>query len=143
MDLVEVTHRVNEEDVRSVLAELAWKGPEHLADILRSFGGGPRLFASYRDGALVGVIGIELSAEGVGVIAQIAVAPASRHMGIGQAMINVAMRDLSLSVLRAETDDDAVGFYRSCGFQVRSLGEKYPGVERYLCERQAESNRTN
>lgn len=39
------------------------------------------------------------------------------------------------SVLSAETDAEAVGFYRSCGFTVRSLGEKYPGTERFLCER--------
>lgn len=138
MSLVDVTHRVNDEDVRSVLAALAWKGPAHLDSIIRSFSDGLRLFASYRDGKLVGVIGIDAPAEDVEVITQIAVARASRQMGIGRAMIDDAMRDLSFRVLQAETDDDAVGFYRSCGFQVRSLGEKYPGVERYLCERQAD-----
>jgi ribosomal protein S18 acetylase RimI-like enzyme len=31
----------------------------------------------------------------------------------------------------AETDNEAVEFYRATGFRVTSLGEKYPGVERY------------
>lgn len=33
----------------------------------------------------------------------------------------------------AETDEEAVNFYRSIGFEVYSLGEKYPGVERFRC----------
>ena len=33
----------------------------------------------------------------------------------------------------AETDRDAVDFYRSCGFTIESLGEKYPRIERFLC----------
>ena len=87
-----------------------------------------------------GVIGIEASTERAGLITQIVVAPSARHQGIARAMIDDAMRALSISVLEAETDDDALGLYRSCGFQVRSLGEKYPGVERYLCVRRAESS---
>lgn len=135
MRLEEVTHRVKDDDVRSVLAELAWNGPEHLASIVRSFSDGPRLFASYRGGKVVGVIGIDASGRDAGVITQIAVAPDNRHLGIGRSMIDAVMSSLSLRVLQAETDDDGVGFYRACGFQVRSLGEKYPGVKRYVCER--------
>ncbi|NYE04281.1 ribosomal protein S18 acetylase RimI-like enzyme [Bacillus niacini] len=36
--------------------------------------------------------------------------------------------------VHAETDSDAVEFYRKYGFKITSLGEKYPGVERLLCE---------
>lgn len=42
-------------------------------------------------------------------------------------------RRLAKGELRAETDGDAVGFYRACGFSVVSLDEKYPGCVRYLC----------
>lgn len=31
----------------------------------------------------------------------------------------------------AETDRSALGFYLALGFGVTSLGEKYPGVERF------------
>jgi len=34
----------------------------------------------------------------------------------------------------AETDHEAVDFYRRYGFFITSLGEKYPGVERFLCQ---------
>ena len=37
--------------------------------------------------------------------------------------------------IEAETDADAVGFYEQVGFTVTSLGESYPGVERFRCVR--------
>ena len=40
---------------------------------------------------------------------------------------------LMLKYLVAETDADAIGFYQCCGFAVESLGELYPGVERFRC----------
>ena len=39
-----------------------------------------------------------------------------------------------LTYIEAETDKEAVEFYKKIGFQVKSLGEKYPGIERFhLC----------
>jgi hypothetical protein len=38
----------------------------------------------------------------------------------------------------AETDEESVQFYRNIGFIIRSLGEKYPGVERFLCTYEVE-----
>lgn len=38
-------------------------------------------------------------------------------------------------IIIAETDDEAVGFYRKCDFEVNNLGEKYPNVIRYECEK--------
>ncbi|HPH97803.1 MAG TPA: hypothetical protein PKW33_16525 [Anaerolineaceae bacterium] len=43
-----------------------------------------------------------------------------------------------LAKLSAETDCEAVDFYRRCGFQMESLGEKYPGMERFRCTRRFE-----
>lgn len=66
-------------------------------------------------------------------IVSIAVDPAFRRQGIGSNLISFAAKSLKCDEVRAETDDDAVGFYRRYGFDVVSLGEKYPGVIRYLC----------
>ena len=38
-----------------------------------------------------------------------------------------------LNELNAETHRDAVDFYKRLGFDIESLGEKYPGVERFWC----------
>lgn len=48
-------------------------------------------------------------------------------------MIKEVVRIHQLTYLEAETDDEAVEFYKRIGFQVRTLGEKYPGVERFHC----------
>jgi ribosomal protein S18 acetylase RimI-like enzyme len=61
----------------------------------------------------------------------LAVDPRRRGRGIGRAVIEAAIAHLDVERLDAETDGEAVGFYRSCGFDVSSLGEKYPGVERF------------
>jgi hypothetical protein len=37
--------------------------------------------------------------------------------------------------MAAETDAEAVGFYKRCGFRMQSLGEKYVGTERFWCVR--------
>ena len=85
-----------------------------------------------REEKLAGMIGIEATNKH-GIIRHIVLAPLWRRCGIGQPMIVEAAVFLGLSVLEAETDADAVNFYRACGFVIRSLGEKYPGTERFLC----------
>lgn len=46
-------------------------------------------------------------------------------------MVNEWMALEQPLVVTAETDHDAVGFYRTYGFSIHSLGEKYAGVERF------------
>jgi len=49
-------------------------------------------------------------------------------------MIDFIIEKHSLSMISTETDQDAVNFYNKIGFSITSLGEKYPGVERFWCE---------
>ena len=62
----------------------------------------------------------------------LSVAKEYQGRGMGRALIAHIQNQLKIP-LAAETDDEAVGFYRRCGFCVTSLGEKYPGVIRYRC----------
>ncbi|MBP3970379.1 GNAT family N-acetyltransferase [Bacillus sp. WL1] len=78
-------------------------------------------------------IGIEIIGVNKAKIRHIAVVPQYRHKGIALQMIKEVVRMYQLMYLEAETDDEAVEFYTRIGFQVRSLGEKYPGVERFHC----------
>lgn len=91
------------------------------------------LYVAEKDGTAVGCIGIELEAEGQCEIRHIAVSPDMRGRQIGSKMIVGIQQKHELQQIHAETDHDAIGFYRSCGFDIRSLGEKYPGVERFYC----------
>lgn len=85
----------------------------------------------------VGCIGVELTAGNTCIIKQIAVSPSERGRGIGERMIEFIMAKHSLSIISAETDQEAVNFYQRIGFSITSLGEKYPGVERFWCERRS------
>ncbi|KAB2460009.1 GNAT family N-acetyltransferase [Bacillus sp. CH126_4D] len=76
-------------------------------------------------------IGIEIIGANKARICHIAVAPQYRHKGIALQMIKEVLRIHQLTYVEAETDKEAVGFYKKIGFQVKSLGEKYPGIERF------------
>lgn len=67
-------------------------------------------------------------------ILDIAVDKTQQRNGIGKKLINFVLDNYKRKILIAETDGDAVDFYRKCGFQVNSLGEKYPGIIRYDCK---------
>lgn len=56
-----------------------------------------------------------------------------RKEGVGRRLVNGLITDRRDPVIVAETDGDAVGFYHSLGFKIHSLGEIYPGIERFNC----------
>ncbi|PDZ69315.1 GNAT family N-acetyltransferase [Bacillus cereus] len=78
-------------------------------------------------------IGIEIIGAYKARICHIAVVPQYRYKGIALQMIKEVLRIHQLTYVEAETDKEAVEFYKKIGFQVKSLGEKYPGVERFQC----------
>ncbi|AOY16318.1 GNAT family N-acetyltransferase [Bacillus sp. ABP14] len=78
-------------------------------------------------------IGIEIKGANKARICHIAVVPQYRHNGIAWQMIKEVLRIHQLTYVEAETDKEAVEFYKKIGFQVKSLVEKYPGVERFQC----------
>jgi len=81
---------------------------------------------------IVGCIGIEQRSLSECAIKHIAVLADQRGKGIGSKMINFIASKYSSII--AETDYEAVDFYRRYGFSIVNLGEKYPGVERFLCQ---------
>jgi ribosomal protein S18 acetylase RimI-like enzyme len=84
-------------------------------------------------GVLEAIIAIEIRRPHEGAIQHIVVQPKARHHGMGRELVAQSRAQLELSTLTAETDRNAVGFYERSGFRVTSLGEKYPGVERFSC----------
>ena len=80
--------------------------------------------------------------EGCFVIQAIAVAPPLRGLGLGRRLLEEIARLGGHRCIEAETDRDSVQFYRRCGFAITSLGEKFPGVERFRCRRALPEPRT-
>jgi len=80
-----------------------------------------------------GCIGIALIHTNRARICHIAVDEKYRNHGIALQMIKEIVRKYELTYIEAETDKEAVGFYKKCNFKIESLGEKYLGVERFYC----------
>lgn len=78
-------------------------------------------------------IGIDLKDASRCEIRHIAVGVDCRSSGIGSRMIEEVIKRHEVQEIFAETDVDAVGFYRKIGFNIKSLGEKYPSRERFYC----------
>jgi len=66
----------------------------------------------------------------------IAVDMSARNLGVGSFMINKLVDNYDLLVISAETDDDAVNFYRKNGFSITEFSKTYGEntVTRYRCE---------
>lgn len=91
------------------------------------------LYGVYLSKRLRGIIGLirgELETE----LKHIAIHPEFRMQGLGSKLIEYAIKSTKINRIIAETDKDAVNFYIKMGFEITSLGEKYPGVERFKCE---------
>ena len=94
---------------------------------------GEQFFAWIENGEPLGICGFRPLQDKVE-ICHIAVVEHARGRGIGNSIVT-ALREKYAMALEAETDDDAVGFYRKCGFGATVLykyfcGQKY---RRYTC----------
>ena len=94
---------------------------------------GQSILGAAEDGELLGFIGFRSDSPDRAVIRHIAVRRDRRGQGIGKQMILHVCNAYGLQEITAETDREAVNFYRRVGFRVESLGEKYQGTERFLC----------
>ena len=94
-----------------------------------------RIFACLCEGEIKGVIVISFSEQRKGEIVGIAVDLSARNNGIGTYMANELINRYGLKEVLAETDDDAVNFYRKSGFTITEFTENYDGetVTRYKC----------
>jgi ribosomal protein S18 acetylase RimI-like enzyme len=79
------------------------------------------------------LIGVKLLSDREAEIHHLAVAPAFRRGGLARGLITEVVQRLDLDRLTAETDDDGVGVYRQCGFEIRDAPPRF-GRRRYVCE---------
>jgi ribosomal protein S18 acetylase RimI-like enzyme len=91
------------------------------------------VFVATSRGRAIGCVGIERHTDLLATIHRLAVAAGERNRGVGKQLVLAAMETVPCVLFAAETDRDAVGSYERCGFTILSLGEKYPGVERFAC----------
>ncbi|GKW46995.1 GNAT family N-acetyltransferase [Planococcus sp. NCCP-2050] len=92
-----------------------------------------KLYGFFLEDACIGCIGLEFSSLYNAEIKHIAVDPSQRGNKVASKMVDFVYQQYLLSTISAETDKEAVEFYKRYGFAITSLGEKYPGVERFQC----------
>ena len=95
-----------------------------------------KIFACFEQDTMMGVMVVSFTEERKIEIIGIAVNATARRKGIGSYMIDQVVSDYGLLSVYAETDHDAVGFYRNNGFRITEFTETYDTetVVRYKCE---------
>jgi ribosomal protein S18 acetylase RimI-like enzyme len=86
------------------------------------------------DDMILGLIVLDNTSKDEVIILDIAVKKDKQNLGIGSELLNYVICELKPRVLVAETDDDAIGFYKKNKFEIVNLGEKYSGINRYECK---------
>ena len=95
-----------------------------------------KIFACFEQDKILGVMVVSFIEQKKIEIIGIAVDVSVRGKGVGSYMINQVLNGYDLISVYAETDHDAVGFYRNNGFRIVEFSETYDDetVVRYKCE---------
>ncbi|WP_217594620.1 GNAT family N-acetyltransferase [Cohnella sp. GbtcB17] len=133
--LVDVKDRLDQRQIYELLELSVFPDPDRVIEVLSEYKQNPewRLLGFEDDGEIIGIIGYETNSNRVATIRHIAVHPDERGKGYGRGMVLHLLNAADPERIEAETDEEGVNFYRSIGFTVQSLVEKYPGIERFRC----------
>ncbi|MFC1954712.1 GNAT family N-acetyltransferase [Chloroflexota bacterium] len=129
-------NRHNLENIKGLLAmAVGFPTPEKLNQLINGFYtlDGHILFVAIDSGKTVGVIGIDYANRPLGIITHIVVREDKRKQNVGSYLIDHAVEKLELGTIELETDQDAVDFYRACGFKITEIENSYPGIRRFNC----------
>jgi len=129
----DITEKMSQPILRQLLSGcLGDRSPKGIDAALRKYPG--EIFYGWMEyGEPLGMCGFCVLPDKLE-ICHIAVAETARNEGIGTAMV-FALREKYNKTIEAETDDNAIGFYRKCGFQVTELYKEYDGQKyrRWRC----------
>lgn len=138
--LVDLKPRLPDSAAAELIGQAVFPDPEAIERAVRRYETDPayELYGLEHEGRIVGAVGFVMDEDGALTIQHIAVQPDQRGNGYGRILIVELIPIKNPQRVVAETDEDAVDFYRSIGFTIESLGEKYPGVERFKCTYETE-----
>jgi ribosomal protein S18 acetylase RimI-like enzyme len=138
--LIDVKSRLQENLIQELLSYSVFPDPDVLEETIKRYESDSNmwLYGYESEGILVGIIGFRINDEQEMTIHHLAVEPHSRGAGFGRGIILEIIEEMHPLRIVAETDEETVQFYRNIGFVIRSLGEKYPSVERFICTYEVE-----
>lgn len=90
-------------------------------------------YVAEEEGIIIGIIGVRRVDNSFVEIMHIAVEESARRKGIGTALVKYVDDIERVDQILAETDEDAVKFYRKFGFKVRKTEDVMFNTIRYSC----------
>lgn len=134
--LIGIKNEIDNPTVLRLIGESAWdKSAEAMNRKVAEFRSREdlQLYGWIENDDILGVCGVVIHSNWIEIY-NIAVDPSIRKHGIGKAMITAIQQKYKITV-KAETDDDAVGFYQKCGFKTKVFMKTYNTGEyqRYEC----------
>lgn len=131
----DVKNLIEEAEIKALMSYCIFPDPDKLDKVIAQYKSKSdhRLYGIVVENQVVGIVGYKQLSSDVIEIQHISVSPQYRGGGYGRGLVLELLNTEKPAKIIAETDGDAVDFYRRIGFKINSLGEKYPGVERYLC----------
>ena len=93
----------------------------------------PTLWVAFCGDRPIGVLRLNSQDRAHCTITHIAVHPNLRGQGVGRKLIEYIRDERDFRQAEVETDDDALGFYKACGFEIESIGDNSFGVQRFKC----------
>jgi len=132
---ISLKQRIDEPEIQEILGYSVFPDQDHLERTVQCYKSEDNLelYGIESEDEIAGVIGFRQMDGGNINIEHIAVKPERRGEDYGRGLILELIAAFKPESITAETDEEAVEFYRAIGFGIESLGEIYPGVERYRC----------
>ena len=117
----------------ALLARAMFPDSERIARTLDEYQTNParRVFVWEIGGQIVSAAGLLLDGPEAEIL-HIGTHPEQVNKGHGRHLLNAVADALHLTALTAETDDEAVNFYRHCGFEIHQVPAR-SGRQRFRC----------
>ncbi len=138
--IVDVKESLFDPEVLALLAPSIYNPtPERLKSRAEKYSAYKNIFvyACKIGGLYVGIV-IFRTENGTAEILNIAVKPECRKNGIGKKLVEFILNQFPVDTITAETDNDAVGFYKKCGFTLTQTAA-VEDTARYFCKLSAVS----
>lgn len=133
--LKDIKDKLDEPAIKQLIGLIVYDDPDRIEEAVKEYKDqtDSEIMGYYADQDLIGLVGFRINNQNVLELRQIAVLPEEQGMGYGRGMMLELLHLKNPKSIVAETDEETVDFYRSIGFTIESVGEKYPGVERFKC----------
>jgi len=132
---VDIKSRLQDVEISELLDYAVFADEDKLSRTIEQYQSNSNLeiYGYEAEGEVIGILGMKVLEKSILHILHLSIHPDYRGLGYGRGVLMEMIEWKKPVQLIAETDEESVDFYRNIGFTIVSLGELYPGVERFHC----------